>query len=89
MAKRSRRRGARVDSRSEGRSASAVGGEFQSGPVAGIAHISAATFTGKALKYADVDGVAMFEGDIVLGTIAYPVSAAGPLRPVTVRVVKI
>lgn len=69
MAKRSRRRGARVDSHSEGRSASAVGGEFQSGPVAGIAHISAATFTGKALKYADVDGVAMFEGDIVLGTI--------------------
>jgi hypothetical protein len=44
-------------------------GEFRSGPIAGTALISGATFDQKALQYAEVDGVAMFEGDIVLGTV--------------------
>ena len=44
-----------------------MGGEFRSGPIAGTAIISGATFDGKGVQYAAVDGVAMFEGDIVLG----------------------
>lgn len=45
-------------------------GEFRSGPIAGTALVSAATFTAKPLRYAEVDGLAMFEGDIVLGRVA-------------------
>jgi hypothetical protein len=37
--------------------------------VAGAAHYSAGTFIGKTLRYAEVDGMAMFEGDIVLGSL--------------------
>lgn len=44
-------------------------GEYMSGPVAGTAIVSGATFTGKGLLYAESDGLAIFEGDIVLGTI--------------------
>jgi hypothetical protein len=44
-------------------------GEFRSGGVAGTAIINGATFTRKALQYAEVDGLAIFEGDIVLGTV--------------------
>ena len=29
----------------------------------------ALTFTDKAVQYADIDGMAVFEGDIVLGTV--------------------
>jgi hypothetical protein len=44
-------------------------GEFRSGPVAGTALIGGATFAGKGLHYANVEGQAIFEGDIVLGTV--------------------
>ena len=44
-------------------------GELRSGPIAGTAVISGATFTGKGVHYAAVDGMAMFEGDIVLGPL--------------------
>lgn len=42
-------------------------GEHRTGPVAGTALVSGATFAIKGLLYADVDGLALFEGDIVLG----------------------
>ena len=44
-------------------------GEFRSGPISGTALISAATFHNKPARYADVDGWAIFEGDIVLGRV--------------------
>lgn len=44
--------------------------ECRSGPIFGTALISGATFSNKWLHYADVDGEAMFEGDIVLGSVA-------------------
>ncbi|MGA7729770.1 MAG: Dot/Icm T4SS effector Zinc-dependent metalloprotease LegP [Chloroflexia bacterium] len=50
-------------------------GEFRSGPVAGTALVSGMTFARKGLLYADVDGLAIFEGDIILGSVA-DVSAA-------------
>jgi hypothetical protein len=45
-------------------------GEFRSGPIAGTAIVSGVTFAQKGLQYAEVDGLAIFEGDIVLGTAA-------------------
>jgi len=44
-------------------------GEQRSGPIAGTAVISGVTFARKALQFAEVDGLAMFEGDIVLGRV--------------------
>jgi Astacin (Peptidase family M12A) len=44
-------------------------GEQRSGPVAGTAFVDGVTFARKGLQYANVDGVAMFEGDIVLGKV--------------------
>ncbi|AUD02810.1 Dot/Icm T4SS effector Zinc-dependent metalloprotease LegP [Spirosoma pollinicola] len=44
-------------------------GEQRSGPIAGTAIIDGATFSNKAVQYAEVDGLAIFEGDIILGTI--------------------
>ena len=44
-------------------------GEQRSGPVAGTALVNGATFSSKPLLYANVDGQAIFEGDIVLGSI--------------------
>ncbi|HTE22893.1 Dot/Icm T4SS effector Zinc-dependent metalloprotease LegP, partial [Flavitalea sp.] len=44
-------------------------GEYRSGPIEGTAIISGATFSRKGLQYAEVDGYAMFEGDIILGRI--------------------
>jgi hypothetical protein len=44
--------------------------ECRSGPVFGSAMVNGATFSNKWLNYAEVDGQAMFEGDIVLGSIA-------------------
>ena len=43
--------------------------ECRSGPLAGIAQVDGATFKNRWLHYAEVDGNAMFEGDIVLGTL--------------------
>jgi hypothetical protein len=47
-----------------------MGGEFRTGPVVGTALITGKTFDFKALPYAEVDGLAIFEGDIVLGPVA-------------------
>lgn len=44
--------------------------ECRSGPIFGSAMVNGATFSGKWLHYADVEGQAMFEGDIVLGSTA-------------------
>jgi hypothetical protein len=44
-------------------------GELRTGPIAGTAIISGVTFGRKAVQYAEIDGVAVFEGDIVLGSI--------------------
>src|SRR5262245_65707287 len=44
-------------------------GEQRSGPVAGTAFIDGVTFARKGVQYANVDGVAIFEGDIVLGSV--------------------
>ena len=53
---------------SGGQSSPATHGEQRSGPVAGTAIVDGVTFAGKGLQYAEVDGEAMFEGDIVLGS---------------------
>lgn len=45
------------------------GEEFQSSPEVRTALIEGNTFRGKAVQYAVIDGLAMFEGDIVLGTV--------------------
>jgi hypothetical protein len=44
------------------------GGEFRSSAQVRTAFIEGSTFRAKAVQYAVVDGIAMFEGDIVLGT---------------------
>ncbi len=46
-----------------------TGGEFRSAPVAGTALYDSATFAGKGIQYAAIDGQAVFEGDIILGTV--------------------
>ena len=45
------------------------GTEFQTAPRTGSAFIAGTTFAAKPVRYSEVDGVAMFEGDIVLGTV--------------------
>jgi hypothetical protein len=52
-------------------------GEFRSGPVAGTALVPGVTFARKGLQYAEVDNVALFEGDIVLGSLAEVRGASG------------
>jgi len=52
------------------------GGEFRTGPLAGTAFVSGKTFGYKALPYAVIDGLAIFEGDIVLGPVATLQAAA-------------
>jgi Astacin (Peptidase family M12A) len=51
-------------------------GEYRSGPVAGTALVNGATFANKGLFYAEVEGEAIFEGDIVLGTVEEVKAAA-------------
>ena len=58
--------------------ASPMGGEFRSGPIAGTAIISGVTFARKSVVYAEVDGLAIFEGDIVLGTVEEVRAATAP-----------
>ncbi len=48
--------------------ASSVRG-LRSGPVAGTAIVARVTFVQKSFQYAEVEGLALFEGDIVLGTV--------------------
>src|SRR5207245_2097536 len=54
-------------------------GEFRTGPVAGTAIVPGVTFARKALQYAEVDGMAIFEGDIVLGTVEEVRAAAAAI----------
>ncbi|MGW1763316.1 M12 family metallopeptidase [Streptomyces sp. NPDC002073] len=49
---------------------------YASGPVAGTALVDGVTFRGKGVQYADVNGMAVFEGDIVLGTVEEVEAAA-------------
>lgn len=44
------------------------GGEFRASATVGTAFLSGNTFKSKAVQYTEVDGLAMFEGDIVLGS---------------------
>lgn len=44
-------------------------GEQQGSPEMGVAVISGATFTNKAVTYYNIDGMAIVEGDIALGTV--------------------
>lgn len=57
----SRKRGRRRDQDNDD-------GEFRSSPEVRTALIEGSTFRGKAVQYAVIDGLAMFEGDIILGT---------------------
>lgn len=43
--------------------------EFRSGPVAGSTYVQGEALPTKNLVYANVDGMAMFEGDILLGSV--------------------
>src|SRR5262245_58383164 len=52
-----------------GRGTHHQGGEFRSGPVHGTALVNGITFRNKGVLYADVGGMAIFEGDIVLGSV--------------------
>lgn len=45
------------------------GCEFRAGPAAGTAIVSGSTFQHRPVQYAEIEGRAIFEGDIVLGTI--------------------
>ncbi|MFI1393335.1 Dot/Icm T4SS effector Zinc-dependent metalloprotease LegP [Streptomyces sp. NPDC020681] len=56
-------------------------GELRSGPIAGTALVDGGTFRAKGLQYAEVDGMAMFEGDIVLGSVQEieDLAAQGPV----------
>ncbi|MFG1819575.1 hypothetical protein ACGFIF_37840 [Kribbella sp. NPDC049174] len=46
----------------------------------GTALISGTTFDARAVEYTDLDGVAYFEGDIILGTVEALTAAAEALR---------
>src|SRR5512138_3313472 len=45
------------------------GGELRGSAKMGVAVISGATFTNKPVTYYDVNGIAIFEGDIALGPV--------------------
>src|SRR5262245_52430319 len=58
-----------------------MGGEQRSGPAAGSCAFGGVTFASKTLAYADVEGQAIFEGDIVLGNTADLQAASDPNQP--------
>jgi hypothetical protein len=60
---------ARADKSRRGKGKPSKHGELRSGPVAGTAFVDGVTFARKGVQYANVDGVAIFEGDIVLGKV--------------------
>jgi len=60
---------ARADKSRRGKGKPSQHGELRSGPVAGTAFVDGVTFARKGVQYANVDGVAIFEGDIVLGKV--------------------
>lgn len=69
MAEKRRRPGSNAMDSSERRPSGAQeGGEFRSGGRVRTALITGNTFAAKAVQYSVIDGMAMFEGDIVLGT---------------------
>lgn len=53
----------------ESKAAAGGGGEYRSGPICGTALLDGATFRAKGVQYADVNGMAVVEGDIVIGTV--------------------
>ncbi len=60
---------ARADKSRRGKGKPSKHGELRSGPVAGTAFVDGVTFARKGVQYANVDGIAIFEGDIVLGKV--------------------
>lgn len=69
MAERKRgRRGVAADSTGKGRTGPQEGGEFRGTRHVRTALIRGNTFAAKAVQYSVVDGMALFEGDIVLGS---------------------
>ncbi|PNY80419.1 M12 family metallopeptidase [Deinococcus koreensis] len=52
-------------------------GEFRSGPLAGTALVSGPKLAQVGLPYAEVDGLAIFEGDIILGSAEELAGAQG------------
>jgi hypothetical protein len=58
--------------------------ELQAAPQTGTALIAGTTFPSRAVRYSVIDGLAMFEGDIVLGTVE-EVEAASQVIAATVR----
>lgn len=57
-------------------------GEARGGTARGTAFISGTTFTNKPVVYSEVDGMAIFEGDIALGTVADVQAAYDEMRSV-------
>jgi len=55
-------------------------GEFKGSDKMDVAVISGATFTNKSVTYYDVDGIAMVEGDIALGTVAAVAASSAAAR---------
>jgi hypothetical protein len=70
MAKKSSKTGSTTSSGDETATPEDDKCECRSGPVFGSAMFNSATFSNRWLHYAEVDGKAMFEGDIVLGETA-------------------
>lgn len=68
MAKRARARAGKPQAEPVGTRGKRTGGEFRSGTAVKTALLDGATFKGKAVQYTVVDGLAIVEGDIVLGT---------------------
>ena len=62
------------------RDAARGGGEHRSGGPVRTALISGNTFRAKAVQYEEIDGLAIFEGDIVLGTVEEVEAASEALR---------
>lgn len=54
-----------------------MAGEFRTGPVAGTAIVQGVTFARRAVQFAEVDKMAIFEGDILLGPADEVRAAAG------------
>ena len=65
-----------------------LSGEFISGPVVKKGFISGQTFGLKEVTYAAIDGDAIFEGDIVLGTVAEMDAFKKILKILTLQLLK-
>ena len=65
-----------------GNGAPEMGGEFRTGPIAGTAVIRGITFDTKGVNYAEVDGMAIVEGDIIVGPAG--AAADSPLEGVII-----